>query len=110
MKTIPIVAASIGDPVATGVVTSLAKPGGNITGVATFSTELAVKRLEILTQALPHVRRIAILLNPENSLNAAILQAVEVAATSLALEVQQVSVRAPNEVENVFSSSVAGNT
>jgi putative tryptophan/tyrosine transport system substrate-binding protein len=110
LKTIPIVAASIGDPVATGVVTSLAKPGGNITGVATFSTELAVKRLEILTQALPHVRRIAILLNPENTLNAAILQAVEVAATSLALEVQQVPVRAPNEVENVFSSSVAGNT
>src|SRR3954452_24865200 len=48
IKTIPIVAAAMGDPVATGVVTSLAKPGGNITGVAIFSTELAVKRMEIL--------------------------------------------------------------
>jgi len=110
IKTIPIVAAVIGDPVATGVVTSLAKPGGNITGVAIFSTELAVKRMEILTQALPHVRRIAILVNPENTLITAILQTLEVAATSLALEIQQVAVRAPNEFESVFSSSVAGNT
>ena len=56
------------------------------------------------------MRRIAILVNPENTLITAILQALEVAATSLALEVQQIAVRAPNEVESVFSSSVAGNT
>jgi putative tryptophan/tyrosine transport system substrate-binding protein len=67
LKTIPIVAAAIGDPVTTGVVTSIAHPGGNITGLAHFSPELAVKRLEILTQAFPLVKRVAIVFNPDQS-------------------------------------------
>jgi putative tryptophan/tyrosine transport system substrate-binding protein len=107
-KAIPIVTAAIGDPVAAGVVTGAAEPGGNITGVAIFSPELAVKRLELLTQAIPDVKQVAIVLNPENTLVSAILEAMKSAAASLAVEVQQIAVRAPNEFENVLSSLAGG--
>ena len=107
-KTIPIVTAAIGDPVAAGVVTGAAEPGGNITGVAIFSPELAVKRLELLTQAIPNVKQVAVVLNPENALVGAILQGIEAAAASLAVEVQQIAVRAPDEFENVLSSLAGG--
>ena len=107
-KTIPIVTAAIGDPVAAGVITAPAEPGGNITGVATFSPELAVKRLELLTRAIPDVKQVAVVLNPENTLVGAVLQAVEAAAVSLAVEVQQIAVRAPDEFENVLSSLAGG--
>jgi putative tryptophan/tyrosine transport system substrate-binding protein len=107
-KTIPIVSAAIGDPLAAGVVTGATEPGGNITGVAIFSPELAVKRLELLTQAIPNVKQVAVVLNPENALMGAILQGIEAAAASLAVEVHQIAVRAPNEFENVLSSLGGG--
>jgi putative tryptophan/tyrosine transport system substrate-binding protein len=107
-KAIPIVTAAIGDPVAAGVVSGAAEPGGNITGVAIFSPELAVKRLELLTQAIPNVKQIAVVLNPENTLMGAVLHGVEAAAASLAVEVRQIAVRAPNEFENVLSSLGGG--
>src|SRR5215207_8597445 len=99
-KTIPIVTAAIGDPVAAGVVTGAADPGGNITGVAIFSPELAVKRLELLTQAIPNVKQVAVVLNSENMLVGAVLQAMGAAAASLAVELRPIAVRAPNEFEN----------
>jgi len=107
-KTIPIVTAVIGDPVAAGVVTAAAEPGGNITGLAIFSPELGVKRLELLTQAIPNVKQVAVVLNPENALVAAILQAMEEAAVSLGVEVQQIAVRTPNEFESALSSLAGG--
>jgi putative ABC transport system substrate-binding protein len=107
-KTIPIVTAAIGDPVAAGVVTAAAGPGGNITGVAIFSPELGVKRLELLTQAIPNVKQVAVVLNPESALVGAILQAMEEAAMSLAVEVQQIAVRTPNEFESALSSLAGG--
>jgi putative tryptophan/tyrosine transport system substrate-binding protein len=107
-KTIPIVTAAIGDPVAAGVVTGAAQPGGNITGVAVFSPELGVKRLELLTQAVPHVKRFAVLMNPENALVRAMLQAIETAAASLAVEVQEVAVSAPTEFDDVLASLAGG--
>jgi putative tryptophan/tyrosine transport system substrate-binding protein len=102
-KTIPIVSAAIGDPLAAGVVTGAMEPGGNITGVAIFSPELGVKRLELLTQAIPNVKQVAVVLNPENALVGAILQGIGAAAASLAVELQQIAVRASNEFENVLS-------
>jgi putative tryptophan/tyrosine transport system substrate-binding protein len=95
LKTIPIVAAAIGDPVTTGVVTSIAHPGGNITGLAHFSPELAVKRLEILTQAFPLVKRVAIVFNPDNPLAEPILRAMVPAAASLRVNLYRVPVRGP---------------
>jgi putative ABC transport system substrate-binding protein len=65
-QTIPIVMAPTGDPVSAGFVSSLARPGGNITGVAIMHTELSGKRLEFLTAAVPGVKRVAILANPKN--------------------------------------------
>ena len=85
-----------------------AEPGGNITGVATFSPELAVKRLDLLTQAIPNVKQVAVVLDPENRLVGAVLQAVEEAAVSLVVEVQQIAVRAPKEFENALSSLAGG--
>jgi putative tryptophan/tyrosine transport system substrate-binding protein len=99
-----IVAAAIGDPVATGVVSGIAQPGGNITGLAHFSPELSVKRVEILTQSLPHLKRAAILLNPDNALVKPILVAVEAAANSFGVAVQRLEVRGPSEFSGVLSS------
>src|SRR5215203_3381636 len=92
--TIPIVAAAVGDPVATGIVTGLVQPGGNVTGVAIFSPELGAKRLQVIKEALPHLRRVAVLLNPDNALGA---KAIEFAARSLGVQLQPLTVRAPDE-------------
>jgi putative tryptophan/tyrosine transport system substrate-binding protein len=108
-KTIPIVAAAIGDPVTTGVVASIAQPGGNITGVAIFSPELAVKRLEILTQAFPLLQRVAIVLNPDNPFAEPILRALVVAATSLRVHVYRLPVRGPNAFVGALASLIAEN-
>jgi putative tryptophan/tyrosine transport system substrate-binding protein len=103
-KTIPIVTAAIGDPVAAGLIAGAAQLGGNVTGVAVFSPELGVKRLELLTQAVPHVKRFAVLMNPDNALVRAMLQAIETAAAALAVEVQEVAVSAPTEFDDVLLS------
>jgi putative ABC transport system substrate-binding protein len=64
--TIPIVLSAIGDPVGGGVVTNLARPGGNITGLSSLAFELDAKRLELLKQLVPHVSRVAVLWNSDN--------------------------------------------
>jgi len=106
--TIPIVAAAVGDPVATGIVTGLVQPGGNVTGVAIFSPELGAKRLQVIKEALPHLRRVAVLLNPDNALGAKILPAIEFAARSLGVQLQPLTVRAPDEFEAAFSLMANG--
>ncbi len=65
-KTIPIVAVAVSDPVVTGLVLSLARPGGNVTGLTIFASELSGKRLELLRESVPRVSRVAILRNPAN--------------------------------------------
>jgi putative ABC transport system substrate-binding protein len=100
---IPIVMALVGDPVAAGIVASLARPGGNITGQSFFAPELAAKRIELLKDLMPRIDRIAVLLNPGNPAGmGAELQAMETAAQSLKVELLQVLVRDPNEVERAF--------
>jgi putative ABC transport system substrate-binding protein len=100
--TIPIVMAVSGDAVATGLIASLPRPGANITGSTIFNPELCAKRLELLKEALPHTKRVAILLNPDNPVSGPNLQAAELTAGSLSLELRQFEVRGPNEVENAF--------
>ncbi len=68
-KTIPIVMVGVGDPVGGGLVASLARPGGNLTGLSLLSPELAGKRLEVLKQVLPRMSRVAVLKNPGNPVN-----------------------------------------
>src|SRR5271169_995613 len=79
-KTIPIVAISIGDPVAAGLVTSLAHPVGNITGNTILGPDIVTKKLQILKDAIPTVARVAYLWNPDNSATAAILEDLRKAA------------------------------
>jgi putative ABC transport system substrate-binding protein len=106
--TIPIVVANIGDPVAAGVVASLARPGGNITGLSFFSPQLGAKRIELLKEMMPPLTRLAVLLNANNPSNGSVVEAMEMAARSLKVEIQQFLVRAPSELENAFDTMEQG--
>ncbi len=103
-KTIPIVMALSGDAVATGIVASVARPGGNITGSTFFFPEINAKRLELLKEAVPRASRVALLLNPDNPAKEPLLKAMEAAARSLKVELQQFEVRSPDEFAGAFSA------
>ena len=101
--TVPIVMAIVGDPVAGGIVASLARPGGNITGQSFFNPELSAKKIELLKEALPHMTRAACLLNQDNPGSTVLtLPAMEAAAKSLKMELYQFTVRRPDELKGTF--------
>jgi len=102
--TIPIVTVMGVDPVQTGLAASLARPGGNVTGVAHLGRELIGKRLELLKETLPGVSRIAVLWNPESRTEEFSVKDAEAAAKSLGLRVQPVEVRRPEYFEKAFTS------
>jgi ABC-type uncharacterized transport system substrate-binding protein len=107
--TVPIVFALAGDPVASGLVDSLAHPGGNATGLSNFVPEMSAKQLELLKAAAPQVSRVAILYNSANPVHAGpALDETKDAARALALELQAVDVRQRSEVERAFSALLAG--
>lgn len=101
---IPIVIAAVADPVASGLVASLAHPGGNVTGSSYFAPELHAKRLELLKEALPRMKLVAALLNPDNASIAPLLKETGIAATQLKLRLERFEVRGPNELERIFSA------
>ncbi len=103
---IPIVMAISGDAVATGLVSSIARPGGNVRGSTFFLPEITGKRLELLKEVLPRGKRVAVLLNPANPINQTLLQAMGPTAKSLKMELQQFEAREPNEFENAFSAMI----
>ena len=105
--TIPIVIASTGDVVASGYVASLARPGGNVTGSTFLVPQLAAKRLELLKQAVPRARRIAILRNPD-SFNPPVIDAMHIAAKSIKVELQEFGARGPGEFESAFAAMAKG--
>jgi putative tryptophan/tyrosine transport system substrate-binding protein len=98
-QTIPIVMAIVGNPVETGIVASLGRPGGNITGSSFFWSDLNAKRVEFLKMQHPGLARAAVLLNPDNSAMASILRAMEERARALNFKVQAVNVRLLGELE-----------
>ena len=102
--TIPIVATAISDPVGQGFVASLARPGGNVTGLATLFPELAAKRLALLKEALPAVSRVAVLRNPTNPDYVFIWKEVQVTARTLGITLQSRDVRGPNDSEGAFAA------
>ncbi len=103
-KTIPIVMVGIGDAVATGVVASLARPGGNVTGSTDSVPELTAKLLELLKEIMPRTRRVAVLVNPDNiQKGGPTSKTMESAAASLKVELQKFEARGPNEFESAFS-------
>jgi ABC-type uncharacterized transport system substrate-binding protein len=102
--TIPIVMTSVGDPVGSDLVASLARPGGNVTGVASLSPDLVGKQLELLKEAFPTISRVAILWNPANLFNALIVQAAEVAAQALGVQLHLVEARGPEAFDSAFAA------
>jgi len=101
---IPIVIVTTGDPVASGLVVSLARPGGNVTGVTALGQELAGKRLEVLKEAVPKFSRMAVLSNPVNPDSELSLKGVEVAARALGVQFRVQEVRDPTELEKAFET------
>lgn len=105
--TIPIVIAAVGDAVAGGLVESLARPGGNITGSTYFAPELAAKQLELLKEALPQTTRVAVIVNPGNPAMGPTLRSVESAARALGVELEQFGIREPKDFDAAFEA-IAG--
>ena len=103
--TIPIVMRSTADPVRTGLVASLARPGGNITGVTSIATELIGKRLELLKEVVPRNSRIAILWNPDYQAGASGFKEAESEARTLGIQIQFLEVRNPDQFEKAFKSA-----
>jgi putative ABC transport system substrate-binding protein len=101
--TIPIVFATHADPVGLGHVASLAQPGGNITGLSTLFTELVVKELEIMTQALPHMTRIGVLVTVTAPSHRPAADALEAAAPVLGVQVLPVPVRTSEDLDGAFA-------
>ena len=101
--TIPIVMTASADAVATGLVESLARPGGNVTGLTILSPEMAVKRLELLREAVPRIAQVAVVVRLGNPANEYVIPAMERAARSLNVALRQFVVRGPNKFENVFA-------
>jgi putative ABC transport system substrate-binding protein len=101
---IPIVLAAVGDPLGTGLVPSLARPGGNITGVSLLNAELSGKALQILKEAVPAVSRVAVFWNSENPLHRQVRAATEAAATALKVTLQLLDVRSPDDLPKAFDA------
>jgi putative ABC transport system substrate-binding protein len=106
-STIPIVIATVGDAEASGLVSSLARPGGNVTGLTFFQPELNAKRLELLKEAMPDLIEAGVLLNPTNAMNEPVLPVVKKVAQSLQLDLHQFGARSASEFESVFAAMAA---
>jgi putative ABC transport system substrate-binding protein len=102
-QTIPIVMTSAIDPVGAGLVASLARPGGNLTGLSAVDPELSGKRLELLKEVVPGLTRVAVLWNPANPANAAVWHETQAAARALGLLLHSQDVRDPQDLEGAFA-------
>ena len=108
-RTLPIVFAAAADPVTSGLVTSLARPGGNVTGLSNLTAELVGKRLELLTQAVPGVSRVAVLWQPGAAgerTEKEMLTGAEVAARGLGVRLQFVEARDPADFDRAFTDMI----
>ena len=97
--TIPVVMANAGDPLGSGLVVSLARPGGNVTGMSLMAPDLGGKRLELLKEILPRLSRAAVIWNAANPYSALVFEETRGAAKTLAIELQSLEVRGPGDVE-----------
>jgi putative ABC transport system substrate-binding protein len=103
-ETIPIVMIAVRDPVGTGLIASLGRPGGNVTGVSgSAGLEIVVKQLQLLKETVPRIRRVAILSNPANAYHQLAIGEVNVAARSLGVQLQLLEARGPNEFDGAFA-------
>ena len=102
-RTIPIIMAVVVDPVATGLVASLARPGGNITGLSSMAPEVTGKQLEMLKEVVPAASLVAVLWNPTNAGNAPQVRRAQDAARALGVRLQPLEARGPSEIDSAFA-------
>jgi len=107
-NTIPIVMTQDSDPILNGIVASLARPGGNITGLSTLAPELSGKRLELLKETVPRLSRVAVFGASTNADNAHLLKEVELAAKAFGLQLQYFDIRNPKDIEPAFRAASKG--
>jgi putative ABC transport system substrate-binding protein len=103
-RTIPIVMSVVNDPVGSGLVPSLARPGGNVTGLTVMASDLVGKQLELLKEVVPKVSRVALLRNPDNPASAPQLREAEAAARALGVRLQTLEARDPQEIDSAFAA------
>jgi putative ABC transport system substrate-binding protein len=105
-RTIPIVMGSLAaNPIETGLISSLSRPGGNITGMTEMASELGAKRLELLKQTVPRLSRVAVFWNPPNPAYGPVLKALEAAAPAMGVELQRLEVRVPEDFEGALQAA-----
>jgi putative tryptophan/tyrosine transport system substrate-binding protein len=104
-STIPIILSSCGDPLGTGLVTTLARPGGNVTGMSLMGPDLGGKRLQLLKELLPQLASVAVLWNAATPNSAIVLEEVQEAGQRLAIEVQSLEVRSPDDFDGAFETA-----
>jgi putative ABC transport system substrate-binding protein len=102
-QTIPIVFVAMGDPLASGVVANLARPGGNLTGTTRMISEMSAKHVELLKEVSPSLSNLAVLWNPNNSSHPVALRAAESSARTLSLQIRALEVRAVADLDYVFA-------
>jgi putative ABC transport system substrate-binding protein len=102
-RTVPIVGTGLNAPVATGLVASLNRPGGNITGIATMAEDVLLKLFAMMRETLPGVRRVMVMMNPTNPSNQAMLDSLQGLATKAGISVDTVSVSAPADLDPAFA-------
>jgi ABC-type uncharacterized transport system substrate-binding protein len=107
-RTLPVVFVIAADPVAVGLVASIGRPDGNLTGLASMNAELDAKRLELLKEAAPGITRVAVLANPVDPAAAAAWTAQQAAARALGVELQRLEVQGPSDFERVFGAMATG--
>jgi putative ABC transport system substrate-binding protein len=107
-KSIPTIIVNISDPVALGFVASLAKPGGNMTGLASIQTNLGGKRVELLKEILPQLSRLAVLVNRDVPGYGVQIKEVEIATQTIGLQLQVEKIQGPNDLEKAFSAITKG--
>jgi putative ABC transport system substrate-binding protein len=107
-STIPIVMSSDDDPVGNGFVATLARPGGNITGLSQLAPELSGKRLEILKEVIPRLSRVAVFSTSTNASNAQVMKEIELAGAALGLKLQHIDVLTRKDIESAFRAAVNG--
>src|SRR5262249_53295037 len=103
--TIPIVMTAAGDPLGSGLVASLARPGGNVTGMSLMAPDLGGKRLELLKDVLPRLSRVAVLWNAANPYSALVFQETQTGGQTLGIEVQSLEVRDPDDFDRTFEAA-----
>jgi putative ABC transport system substrate-binding protein len=101
-KTIPIVMTVTGDPVVAGLVTNLARPGGNLTGASFFLPELGAKRLQLLKETIPRLSRVAVVWNQRNAVHGPTVKSIERTAKTLGIGVEHVTIQAPADVDDAL--------